>query len=78
MTNYVSWKFIDFNLTLTYSLGGHAYDYATWLQSNGGTYHYLGNVPAYYKMEDTWQKQVIMPNCRNLHTVMPIKLLLAG
>ena len=56
MTNYVSWKFIDFNLTLTYSLGGHAYDYATWLQSNGGTYHYLGNVPAYYKMEDTWQK----------------------
>ena len=56
LTNYVSWKFIDFNLTLTYSLGGHAYDYATWLQSNGGTYHYLGNVPAYYKMEDTWQK----------------------
>ncbi|MCS2534426.1 hypothetical protein NXY42_21155 [Bacteroides fragilis] len=43
-------------MTLTYSLGGHAYDYATWLQSNGGTYHYLGNVPAYYKMEDTWQK----------------------
>ena len=24
------------------------------------------------------RKQVIMPNCRNLHTVMPIKLLLAG
>lgn len=56
LTNYISWKFIDFNLTLTYSLGGHAYDYATWLQSNGGTYNYVGNVPAYYKMEDTWQK----------------------
>ena len=43
-------------MTLTYSLGGHAYDYATWLQSNGGTYNYLGNVPAYYKIEDTWKK----------------------
>ena len=56
LTNFVSWKFIDFNMTLTYSLGGHAYDYATWLQSNGGTYNYLGNVPAYYKIEDTWKK----------------------
>lgn len=56
LVNYVSWKFIDFNMTLTYSLGGHAFDYATWLQSNGGTYNYLGNVPAYYKIEDTWQK----------------------
>ena len=56
LTNFVSWKFINFNMTLTYSLGGHAYDYATWLQSNGGTYNYLGNVPAYYKIEDTWKK----------------------
>lgn len=56
LTNYIGWKFIDFNFTLTYALGGHAYDYATWLQSNGGTYNYLGNVPSYYKMEDTWQK----------------------
>lgn len=56
LTNYIGWKFIDFNFTLTYSLGGHAYDAAQWLQSNGGTYNYIGNVPAYYKMEDTWQK----------------------
>lgn len=56
LTNYIGWKFIDFNFTLTYSLGGHAYDYATWLQSNGGTYNYVGNVPSYYKMEETWQK----------------------
>ena len=56
LTNFVSWKFIDFNMTLTYSIGGHAFDYATWLQSNGGTYNYIGNVPAYYKIEDTWQK----------------------
>ena len=56
LSNYVRWKWIDFNMTLTYSLGGHAYDYATWLQSNGGTYNYLGNVPAYYKIEDTWKQ----------------------
>lgn len=56
LSNFVSWKFIDFNLTLTYSLGGHAFDNASWLQSNGGTYNYRGNVPSYYKIEDTWQK----------------------
>lgn len=56
LTNYIGWKFIDFNFTLTYSLGGHAFDKASWLQSNGGTYHYLGNIPSYYKIEDTWQK----------------------
>lgn len=56
LTNFVSWKFIDLNFTLTYSLGGHAYDAATWLQSNGGTYNYYGNVPAYYKIEDTWKQ----------------------
>ena len=54
LTNFVSWKFIDLNFTLTYSLGGHAYDAATWLQPNGGT-NYVGNVPAYYKIEDTWE-----------------------
>jgi hypothetical protein len=56
LTNFVSWKFIDLNFTLTYSLGGHAYDAATWLRSNGGTYNYVGNVPAYYKIEDTWKQ----------------------
>ena len=56
ITNSMAWKFIDFSFTLTYSLGGHVYDYATWLQSNGGTYHYLGNVPAYYEIDKTWQQ----------------------
>ena len=56
ITNTMAWKFIDFSFTLTYSLGGHVYDYATWLQSNGGTYHYLGNVPSYYEIDKTWQK----------------------
>ncbi|MCS2582126.1 hypothetical protein NXX18_20655, partial [Bacteroides fragilis] len=32
LTNFrQKWKFIDLNLTLTYSLGGKAVDYATWL-----------------------------------------------
>lgn len=44
------------NLTFTYSLGGHAFDRASWIQSNGGTYHYYGNVPDYWKIEDMWQK----------------------
>ena len=56
LTNSLSYKFIDFSFTLTYSLGGHVYDYATWLQSNGGTYNYLGNVPTYYEIDKTWQK----------------------
>ncbi|MDR0962293.1 MAG: SusC/RagA family TonB-linked outer membrane protein, partial [Mediterranea sp.] len=54
-TSELRWKGIDFNFTLTYSLGGHAYDNAGWVQSNGGDYHYLGNIPAFYKIEDTWQ-----------------------
>lgn len=56
LTNFISWKFIDLNFTLTYSLGGNAYDAANWLQSNGGTYNYYGNVPSYYKIEDTWKE----------------------
>ena len=57
ITNFISWKFIDFNMTFTYSLGGKVYDRTSWIQSNGGTYHYLGNVPAYNKIEDMWQKE---------------------
>lgn len=56
LSNFVSWKFIDLNFTFTYSFGGHAFDRATWIQSNGGTYHYLGNIPSYWKAEDMWQK----------------------
>lgn len=44
-------------MTFTYSLGGKAYDATSWIHSNGGTYHYYGNVPAYNKMEDMWQKE---------------------
>lgn len=57
ISNFISWKFIDFNMTFTYSLGGKVYDNASWIHSNGGTYHYLGNVPAYHKIEDMWQKE---------------------
>lgn len=56
LTNFVSWKGIDLNFTFTYSFGGKAYDRASWLQTNGGTYHYNGNIPTYYKAKDMWQK----------------------
>lgn len=55
-SNYMKWKFIDFNFTLTYALGGESYDYATWLHDNGASYTYIGSTPAYYKLEDMWQK----------------------
>ena len=57
LTNFVKWKFIDLNLTLTYSLGGKAVDYATWLHDNGGTYTSYGAVPSYYKLEDMWKQE---------------------
>ncbi|MBM6807374.1 TonB-dependent receptor [Bacteroides caecicola] len=56
LTNYLKWKFIDFNLTLTYSIGGNAYDYATWLHDNGGSNTSQGSIPDYYKLEDMWQQ----------------------
>ena len=56
LTNTLRYKFIDFGMTLTFSLGGDALDYATWQHTNGGTYLYYGAVPSYYKMEDMWQQ----------------------
>lgn len=56
LTNNLSWKFIDLGFTFTYSIGGHALDNASWLQSNGGTYNYRGNIPSYYKIEEMWQQ----------------------
>jgi len=54
LTNYVKYKFVDFNMTITYSFGGHAYDDATWLHDNGGDYTSLGAIPSYYKLADMW------------------------
>ncbi len=56
LTNFIKWKFIDFNFTLTYKLGGESYDYALWLHDNGGTYALSGAIPSYYKLEDMWKK----------------------
>ncbi|GAB6008845.1 SusC/RagA family TonB-linked outer membrane protein [Dysgonomonas reticulitermitis] len=56
ITNSFLYKGIDFSFVFTYSLGGHVYDYATWLQTNGGTYNYRAQLPSYYKIEDMWQK----------------------
>lgn len=57
LTNFMKWKFIDFNFTLTYKLGGDSFDYATWLHDNGGYYTLAGNIPSYYKLSDMWQKE---------------------
>jgi TonB-linked SusC/RagA family outer membrane protein len=57
LTNYISYKGLDFGFTLTYSLGGSVYDRAGWVQSNGGTYHYFGNIPAHNQIADMWQKE---------------------
>jgi len=54
LTNNIVWKFIDFGFTLTYSLGGDAFDRATWQHSNGGTYVYYGATPAYYDISKMW------------------------
>ena len=56
LTNFMKWKFIDFNFTLTYSIGGEALDYATWLHDNGGDYTSFGATPSYYKLEDMWKQ----------------------
>ncbi len=53
LTNFLKWKFIDFNFTLTYSIGGNAYN------SGGGVettsqYVVKGATPEYWK--DMWKK----------------------
>lgn len=55
LTNTLRYKFIDLGFTFTYSFGGDAYDYATWLHQNGGQYNYYGALPSYYKLEDMWK-----------------------
>ena len=45
---------------------------------NGGTYNYLGNVPAYYKIEDTWKNRAIMLNYLSLHMEILISHHLVG
>ena len=54
LTNNLQWKWFDLGFTFTYSLGGDAFDYATWQHTDGGTYLYNGAVPAYYNLEDVW------------------------
>lgn len=56
LTNFVSWKDFDLNFTFTYSFGGEAYDRAKWIHTDGGTFHYVGNVPSFYKIDDVWKE----------------------
>jgi TonB-linked SusC/RagA family outer membrane protein len=57
LTNNLRWKMIDLGFTFTYSIGGDAYDYATWQHSNGGSYLYYGAVPAYYDINKIWSEE---------------------
>jgi TonB-linked SusC/RagA family outer membrane protein len=54
LTNNLRWKFIDLGFTFTYSIGGDAYDYATWQHANGNNV-YNGAVPAYYDIDKMWK-----------------------
>ena len=54
LSNNLTWKFVDFGLNFTFSLGGKAYDGATW-QHNNGSYLFRGAVPAYYDINKTWK-----------------------
>ncbi|SEA11467.1 TonB-linked outer membrane protein, SusC/RagA family [Porphyromonadaceae bacterium KH3R12] len=56
ITNSLNYKGLDFSFVFTYSLGGQVYDYATWMQSNGGTYNYRSNIPSYYNINDMWKQ----------------------
>lgn len=54
LSNNLTWKFVDFGLNFTFSLGGKAYDGATW-QHDNGSYLFRGAVPAYYDINKTWK-----------------------
>ena len=54
LSNNLIWKFVDFGLNFTFSLGGKAYDGATW-QHDNGSYLFRGAVPAYYDINKTWK-----------------------
>lgn len=54
LTNNLRWKWFDLGFTFTYSLGGDAFDYSTWQHSDGGSYLYAGQVPAYYDIDQMW------------------------
>ena len=45
--------FIDFGLNFTFSLGGKAFDAATW-QHNNGNYTFGGQLPTYYDINKMW------------------------
>lgn len=57
LSNFMKWKFVDFNFTLTYKLGGDSYDAASWLHDNGGKFALRGAIPDYYDLSKMWQKQ---------------------
>ena len=58
LTNNLAWRGFDLGFTFTYSFGGNIYDGASsWIGAGGGTMNYNGNVPDYWNLADTWQKE---------------------
>ncbi len=57
LSNFMKWKFIDFNFTLTYKLGGDSFDAVSYLHDNGGAYALRGAIPAYYDLSKMWKKE---------------------
>lgn len=56
ITSNFRWKFIDFNFTFTYSLGGQALNTMGASTSNGATWSYYGQVPAGMDIDKMWKK----------------------
>lgn len=57
LTNSLSYQGFDLNFTFTFSFGGHLYDNAYWLNSNGSAGSFNYNVAKYNKLSDMWQKE---------------------
>lgn len=56
LINNLSYKGFDLGITMTFTLGGHGYNSASWVNADGGIYNYTGNIPSFYKIKDTWTK----------------------
>lgn len=53
---FASYKNFDFGATFTFSVGGKAFDNASWLYSSGGDVNYTGQIPIYYDVDKMWKK----------------------
>ena len=54
LTNNFRYRNFDLGFTFTFTLGGHLYDNASWINTDGGSMQFDGNVPAHFRIEDMW------------------------